>query len=460
VITERLSPLDTAFLSLDDETAPMHMGALAVFHPQRPVTPARLAAVLCERADRLPWLRRRLRPAWSPLDPGSWVEDRRFHVRRHIHLHQLDDPDDGAAVLAAKLMAEPLDLGRPLWQLHVLTGLPGARFALLVKVHHAMADGLRAVELGMSLLDGFADRCPAEDDAPATSRRSVRDTTGATSGWAGRPAQLVTGLTRVVTSLSTAATEATDAVGIASSVLSCTRIGGTASPLRTREPAGRRLALLRLDLTDIRQVRHRHGGTDNDVLLAVLTGALREWLDGRGQSPDVIDVRALIPVSRRSRPHEGRHGNLLSGYLCQLPVHERDPLTRLREIRTTMDRNKAAGPCRGAGAIPVLADRLPAVVHRVATPLLRRSAGRLFDTVVTNVPMPALPLTLDGAVLREVYPITPLAHGHALGIALSAYQGTVHIGLHADHRAVPDLQRIADAIPTALADLADCRGAG
>jgi hypothetical protein len=115
-----------------------------------------------------------------------------------------------------------------------------------------------------------------------------------------------------------------------------------------------------------------------------------------------------------------------------------------------MDRNKAAGPTRGAGAIPVLADRVPAAVHRVAAPLARHGAGLLFDTMVTNVPIPARQLSLAGAPLKEVYPIVPLAHGQALGIALSPYRGRVHIGLHADRQAMPDLHRLADAVPAAL----------
>jgi hypothetical protein len=118
-----------------------------------------------------------------------------------------------------------------------------------------------------------------------------------------------------------------------------------------------------------------------------------------------------------------------------------------------MDRHKAAGFARGPGAIPVLADRMPAAVHRVAGPLARHGAPLLFDTMITNVPIPARALTLAGAQLQEVYPIAPLARGQALGIALSAYQGKVHVGLHADRQALPDLRRLADAVPAALASL-------
>jgi WS/DGAT/MGAT family acyltransferase len=266
-----------------------------------------------------------------------------------------------------------------------------------------------------------------------------------------------------------------DAVGIASSILSNARLGSLASSLAstlagavatgagtgtdgstTGATTGkRRLAILHLDVGEIRQVRKRHGGTDNDVLLAVITGALRHWLSPRAERGS---IRALVPVSRRSRPDEPGRGNVLSGYLCDLPVQENDPLTRLRKIRASMDRNKAGGFGHGPGAIPILADRVPAALHRVTAPLTRHGANLLFDTMVTNVPLPARPMSLDGAPLLAVYPIGPLAHGQAFGVALSAYQGRVHVGLHVDQQAVPNLDRLAAAVPTALATLTAAGG--
>jgi WS/DGAT/MGAT family acyltransferase len=237
------------------------------------------------------------------------------------------------------------------------------------------------------------------------------------------------------------------------------RAAATTAVARTSS-ANRRLALLRLDVGAVRQIRKRHGGTDNDVLLAVVTGALRDWLAEQGHCAESLAVRALIPVSRRTRADDPRRGNVLSGYLCDLPVQERDPLARLREIRAMMDHHKAAGFARGAGAIPVLANRVPAAVHRVAGPLARHGAPLLFDTMITNVPIPARTLTLAGARLQEVYPIAPLARGQALGIALSAYQGRFHVGLHANGQTLPDLRRLADAVPAALASLTSADGSG
>src|SRR5262249_27789328 len=148
-------------------------------------------------------------------------------------------------------------------------------------------------------------------------------------------------------------------------------------------------------------------------------------------------------------------GNQLSGYLCDLPVDEPDPLRRLALVRAMMDGNKEAGPGRGPGALPVLADRLPAALHRVVMPMVGQCAPLLCATVVTTVPLPSVPLTFDGAVLREVYPVVPLAPGHALGVAFSPYRGTVHVGLHANARALPDVGLLASTLSGTLCTLGE-----
>jgi WS/DGAT/MGAT family acyltransferase len=241
-------------------------------------------------------------------------------------------------------------------------------------------------------------------------------------------------------------------LGIASSVLRSARYA-PAMPLATVSSPGRQVELLRLRLADLQRVRRQHGGTVNDVLLAVVAGALRHWLIGRGHFVDDLTLRALIPVSTRARRGNPAAGNQLSGFLCELPIGEPDPVARLRAIRAAMDRNKAIGARRGPGAIPVLADQLPAALHRLLTPLVGRCAPLFFDTLVTNVPLPAIPLYLDGAELQELYPLAPLAPDHALGVALSRYRDAVHVGLHACRAALPDLERLGGAVARALAEL-------
>jgi WS/DGAT/MGAT family acyltransferase len=428
----QLSGLDTAFLCLDSSSTPMNLGALALFAPPQPVHPTRLTELLRARAERIPRLRQRVRSSLLPPGNARWVDDPGFDAADHIHAHHLHRPHDPAQLTdtVADIMAERLDPSRPLWELHVITGLPGGWFAVLPKLHHALADGTAALTVGLGLLDGLGD-VVAQPQAPcSTGGLGVGDT------------------------LRALGSSAQQAVDIAGSVLRSARPAPPTSPLIAPSAGERRLATARLDIQDIKRVRQRHGGTTNDVLLAVLAGALREWLLARGDQPDGLELRALIPVSQRGRAR-GRNaaGNQLSGYLCDLPVGEPDPVRRLATVRAIMDSNKEAGPGRGPGALPVLADRVPAAVHRVVMPMVGQCAPLLCDTVVTTVPLPGVPLAFDGAELREIYPVVPLAPGHALGVAFSPYRGTVHVGLHANGRALPDVDLLADALSGTLDSL-------
>lgn len=439
---ERLSGLDTSFLCVEGPTSPMNLGAVAIFAPTIPTHPARLVQLLQDRARQIPQLRRRTEASWLP-SPIRWVEDDGFDVHQHVHAHRLTRLPYGDAQLATRvstIMAEQLDLTRPPWELHVITGLDGGRFAVLIKLHHALADGASTVAIGLSLMDGH--QMPEPADPPVVESQS------AASPFI-RSAQL---LAAAVNGAPEVARRVRHTLDVAASVIRNVRPLLPESPLLTAPSAHRRMITLRVDCADLKRVRAKYGGTNNDVLLAALTGALREWLDQRGSKPDRLSLRAFVPVSRR-RAGDHAGGNRVSGYLCGLPVDEADPIERLHMIRSTMDENKKAGARRGAGALPMLAEYIPAALHRLVTPLIGQGAPLLFDTVVTNVPLPGIPLRCDGAELRELYPVLPLAPGQALGVAFSTYRGTVHIGLHADDRALPDIDRLGVAFPQALAEL-------
>jgi hypothetical protein len=394
-----LSGLDAAFLSLETRARPMHLGAVAVF--QGPASQARLRSLIAERAARLPALR--VTGSWFP----SWWPASDFDPAAHVHGFEVGDQRTFEAY-AAGWLATPLDLSRPPWDVHVVTGLPDDRFAVLVKLHHSLADGAGAVALAGALLDGGLP------SIRSTAPRPVG--LGETAAMAGAVARAVR--RPPVPAMLTPALTA----------------GGTA----------RRVAFVRLDLTDVRQIRRQHGGTTNDVALAVLAGGLRDWLRSRDVPVHGLTPRALIPVNTRVRGGAG--GNQLSGFLCDLPVGLADPVARLRAVRAAMDANKAAGPSRGAGTLAILANRVPSALHRLCTPLAGIGAPLLFDTVVTTVPLPSVRLGIDGAPLVEIYPFGPLAPGHALGVAISPYRDAVHIGLQTDRDAVPDIDVLAHAI--------------
>jgi hypothetical protein len=198
----------------------------------------------------------------------------------------------------------------------------------------------------------------------------------------------------------------------------------------------RRATLLRLDADLLRRIGKQHSATLNEVMLSVVTGGLRHWLldDGELHPGDTgTTVRVLVPVSlRRYRGNHLARGNHLSGYLVELPVGEPDPLRRLYQVRDTMAQHKAAGPFRGPGAFPVLADWLPAAFHRLAIRLIAQATPLLFDSTVTTVPLPDVPLHIDGAALHEIHPLVPIAPNHDLSLAIATYRGGVHLGLLTD----------------------------
>ncbi|MHB9857499.1 wax ester/triacylglycerol synthase family O-acyltransferase [Streptomyces sp. YIM S03343] len=436
-----LAPLDLAFWHIETDRHPMHLGALGVFSAHSPTAGAHAADLLAARAAAVPGLRMRIRDVWRPLTlppvlppafGGAAREpDPAFDPLDHVRLHA---PADDFHAAAGRLMQRPLDRRRPPWEAHVLPGADGMSFAVLFKFHHALADGLRALTLAAAVLDPM--------DLPAARPRPAEP-----------PRRLLPDVRSLPGTVRGALSSAGRALDISASVVRSTLQARPCAALACEPSGTRRTAGAVVDLDDVHRIRKSAGGTVNDVLIAVVAGALRRWLDERGDSSEGAAPRALIPVSRRRPRTAHPQGNRLSGYLITLPVGDPDPLARLGAVRTAMDRNKDAGPNRGAGAVALLADHVPALGHRLGGPLVGQAARLWFDILVTSVPLPSLGLRLGGNPLTAVYPFAPLAPGQSLAVAVSTYRGQVHYGLVADAEAVPDLDRLSRALAEETAAL-------
>ncbi|WP_060882590.1 wax ester/triacylglycerol synthase family O-acyltransferase [Streptomyces caniscabiei] len=440
--SDLLAPLDLAFWNIESAEHPMHLAALGVFTANSPTAGAHAAELLATRAAAVPALRMRIRDVWFPdvrlpLAFGGATREpvADFEPFDHVRLHP---PTADFHTVAGRLMERPLERGRPPWEAHVLPGADGTSFAVLFKFHHALADGLRALTLAAAVMDPID--MPAPRPRPAEPPRDLlRDVR--------KLPDLVRG------TLSDLGRALDIGASVARTTLDAT-LGASSPAALTSEASGtRRTAGVLLDLDDVHRIRKTVGGTVNDVLIAVVAGALRRWLDERGDGSEGVAPRALIPVSKRRPRTAHPQGNRLSGYLMKLPVDDPDPLRRLRTVRAAMDRNKEAGPNRGAGAVALLADHVLPLGHRIGGPLVSQAARLWFDILVTSVPLPSLGLRLGGCPLAEIYPLAPLAHGQSLAVAVSTYRGSVHYGLVADAEAVPDLDRLSGAVVREVREL-------
>ncbi|MCX3063505.1 wax ester/triacylglycerol synthase family O-acyltransferase [Streptomyces beihaiensis] len=457
-----LAPLDLAFWALETADHPMHLGALGVFDADGPSAAEHARELLAARAAGVAGLRMRIAGVLVPVGGAARVPAADFDPLDHVGLSA---PVADFHAAAGELMRRPLDRGRPPWEAHVLPAADGASFAVLFKFHHALADGLRALTLAAAVMDPVA---PPEERRRATRRTPADGTEAADAERASGPRLPLPGMRAVTLDdldprrypghLRSVLGGAAQALAIGASVARA-GVGVRSSPALTSTATGtRRTAGVALDLDDVHRIRKVAGGTVNDVLIAVVAGAVRRWLDDRGDGSAGVEPRALIPVSRRRPRTAHPQGNRLSGYLVRLPVAEPDPLARLRAVRAAMDRRKEHGPSRGAGAVALLADHVPPLGHRLGGPLVGQSARLLFDLLVTSVPLPSLGLKLGGSPLTGVFPLAPLARGQSLAVAVSTYRGRVHYGLVADAVAVPDLDVLAGAFAAEVAELAEaCR---
>ncbi|MCQ4209037.1 wax ester/triacylglycerol synthase family O-acyltransferase [Streptomyces longispororuber] len=450
--SDLLAPLDLAFWNIETAEHPMHLGALGVFEADAPGAAQHAHELLAARAAGVPGLRMRIAGVLIPVGGAARVPVTDFEPLEHV---RLTAPVDDFHAAAGALMERPLDRRRPPWEAHVLPAADGASFAVLFKFHHALADGLRALTLAAAVMDPVdlpLARAPKDEPAPRRGLRlpfpGMREITLGDLDPRRYP-----GHVRAL------AGGASQALSIGASVARATW-GVRTSPALTADASGRRrTAGVVLDLDDVHRIRKTVGGTVNDVLIAVVAGAVRRWLDERGDGSAGVEPRALVPVSRRRPRTAHPQGNRLSGYLVRLPVGEGDPLERLRVVRATMDRRKDHGPGRGAGAVALLADHVPPLGHRLGGAFVGQNARLLFDLLVTSVPLPSLGLKLGGCPLTEVFPLAPLAQGQSLAVAVSTYRGRVHYGLVADAAAVPDLDVLAGAVTDEVKELLAACGA-
>ncbi|HEU0103105.1 MAG TPA: wax ester/triacylglycerol synthase family O-acyltransferase [Mycobacteriales bacterium] len=455
-MSDRLSPLDVSFLSRETSTTPMHVGSVAVLQPpDTGFDHARLVELIGQRIDLVPRYRQKVR--WVPgrLANPVWVDDEDFDIGYHVRRSALPRPgsDGQLRELVARLQSRRLDRNRPLWEIYLVEGLADGRVAIVTKTHHAMVDGISAVDIGTVMLDVTPSPrdVPHEDWRPAAPPSAAALVAGAMTDLVKRPTQAVETARSAVLDLRTTADRV---AGVAGGLLSSVRILARPAPdTPLNVPIGqqRRFAMTATDLDDYRRVRKAHGGTVNDVVLATVAGALRTWLLTRGEPVlPTTTVRAMVPVSVRE---EAGVPGRVSSYFVDLPVGEGSPVMRLHQVSFAMRDHKESGQSVGADALVQLSGFAPPTIHSLGARVASGMTRRVFNLVVTNVPGPQFPLYATGARLLQMYPVVPLTRGQALAIGLISYDGGVYYGLNADRDAMPDIDVLAACLEESLAEL-------
>lgn len=456
---DRLTSFDTSFLANEKSNGHMAIGALLMCEGAPPSEEDFLTHIR-SRVHHLPRLRQRL--LYPPLGLGTpfWVDYPQFDIHRHLRRISLPAPGSEAQFqeLVGELLAPPLQRSKPLWELILVEGFAEERFGIVYKTHHAMADGISAVDIGMLLFDVEPNSEPAREEAawtPAATPSRAALVGHAASGIAATLRRLGGWLRRALSEPGRARRRASDGLAGLWEVTWNLARPAPKVPFNIEIGPRRAMAWSTFDLPEFKRVKNALGGTVNDVTLAVVAGAMRRWLLEREVPVEGMELKALVPVSIRTENEHGELGNKLTAMRGPLPVGIADPVERLGAVSAAMDALKVSKQPLGAEAIWGLNDWF----RDFAPPVLLAPTAainfstRLFNLLVTNFPGPQMPFYVLGRELTEVYPIGFLAKKHALAIAILSYNGQIGFGLLADPDAVPDAQRIVDHLAASVEEL-------
>jgi diacylglycerol O-acyltransferase / wax synthase len=455
---DRLSATDASFLTQENEASHMHIGGVCIFEGPPPGYDEFLEHVEA-RLHLVPRYRQKL--AWPPLQSGKpvWVDDPRLNIEYHVRHSSLPAPgdDEQLALLIGRIFSQRLDRSKPLWEMWLVQGLEGNRFALISKTHHALVDGISGVDLATVLFDAnpvpVGLTPPVRPWEPQPEPSEVQLLAKAVENVAKTPVRLGRRLVRTARHPRQAAAHASELAQGVGEIGWNLMNPAPKVPLNADIGPHRRYRWVHRSLADFKLVKDAFGGTVNDVVLAVAAGSLRRWLRGRGIRTQGLELRALVPVSLRTEEERGMLGNRLAVFRAPLPVYAEDPVERLRLVREEMSKVKQSKQVMGAEALVALNDFAPPTVLAQASRL--NFSTRLFNMIVTNVPGPQFPLYVLGRELETVVPVAFLPEQHALALANFSYNGKMSFGLLGDFDAMEDIDVIQTGLIESLEELVE-----
>nr|WHV03856.1 putative wax ester synthase/acyl-CoA:diacylglycerol acyltransferase [uncultured bacterium] len=461
-VMQRLSGLDAGFLYMETPTSHMHVAGLQILDPSTMAGDTldldEIKRMIGDRLHLAPPFRRRLAEVPLGLHHPLWIEDPDFDLNEHVHHIAVPSPGGRRelADLVAHLNSIQLDRSRPLWEVWVIEGLEGGKIATLSKTHHAAIDGASGNELTVALLDTtpeIVDHPPSEEWVPDKVPTDFELLTYAAGSLARQPLSAVKAVKRTVESALAVRSrnrqpdiDPPPGVGDAPA----TSFNGALTPRRS-------FGYTTVSLSEVKDLKNALGVTVNDIVLGLCAGALRSYLDGRGEHYDAPLV-AMVPVSVRSDDEKDTLGNRVSSMLCSLATDLDDPVDRVRAIHEGTRQAKEQHQAIGADTLSNWAEFMaPAVLGRAARLYSRtRMADRhrpLFNVTISNVPGPPFDLYSGGARMEAMYPLGPIMDGGAINITVMSYKDNLDFGIYACPDLVDDPFVIADGIEAALADL-------
>jgi diacylglycerol O-acyltransferase / wax synthase len=455
--SDRLTGLDASFLHLEDATSHMHVAGVMIFEGSPPPYEELLEAIE-RRLGLVPRYRQRL--AFVPLGQGrpKSVDDPHLNLRYHVRSTALPSPGSERQLreLAGRVFSQQLDRDKPLWEIWLVDGLEGDRFAMLSKTHHALVDGISGVDIMSVLFDTSPEPATPTDTGerwlPRPLPSSAQLLGEALVERATVPTEIIRSFRAVLRGPRMMAEGLRDAaVGVGAMAWAGLN-PVPSSPYNKSIGPHRRFTWVRVNLADVKAIKNELGGTVNDVVLATIAGALGKHLRRRGQNTDGLELKAMVPVSVRADVERGALGNRVAAMMAPLPVWCQDPVARIDIVREELKGLKSGGQAVGAQVLTQLSGFAPATVMGQASRVMARQ--RFFNLVVTNVPGPQIPLYLAGKRMIDTFPMVPLAKNQALGVALLSYAGRINFGLVGDYDLLWDLDEFTEDVRESLAELA------
>jgi WS/DGAT/MGAT family acyltransferase len=458
---DRLSPLDASFLHIEDGVSHMHIASVAIFEGPPPPF-ADIVQMVDAKLDLVPRYRQKVRFVPFQLGRPVRIDDVHFNIEYHLRHTALPSPGSESELrkLVGRVMAQPLDRSKPLWEIWVVEGLEDGRWACLAKTHHALVDGVSGTDLLAVIMDLSPDAARPEHPsewAPHAEPSNAELVVGALENMMRSPYEQLRAAraqTRWLRQTAAYAGEVASGVFALSGLVRPTPLSSLNGPLGPH----RRYAWATTTVEDIRAVRKEHGGTFNDVVLACITNGFRELLLARDEDVDRV-VRTLVPVSVRARDESGRavgdgtYENKVSAMFAELPVEIEDPVLRLAAITDQMKDLKESKQALAGEALTSMTGFAPPMLLALGMRIATRAAQRNVNTVTTNVPGPQFPLFAAGRRMLRAFPYVPLAGQVRLGIAIFSYDGEVNFGITGDYDTTPDIDVLAHGIEDGMAQL-------